>query len=119
VRAALAVLLLSVVPIFTPQPPAEYPGDPRECRAATITGYVRGAGNPRTADGTSIWTEEPIAAASYDIPIDSYVEVEGVGTFRVADRGMLSPTHIDVAVMSVGEARALTSVRRVCITRED
>jgi hypothetical protein len=35
-------------------------------------------------------------------------------TFRVADRGRLSPTHIDVAVWTLDEAYALTSTSRVC-----
>jgi 3D (Asp-Asp-Asp) domain-containing protein len=83
---------------------------------ARITGYVRGEGSSHTYDGTPIWTGEPIAAASWNIPMDSYVEIEGIGTFRVADRGMLgSSGWIDIAVYSRSEALALTSVRTVCV----
>jgi len=85
------------------------------CQQARITGYVRGAGNPRTFDGTPITTNEAIAAAGWDVEIDSEVWVEGLGNFRVADRGRLGPGHIDVAVWTRAEALALTSVRRVCV----
>jgi 3D (Asp-Asp-Asp) domain-containing protein len=83
---------------------------------ARITGYVRGVGSAHTYDGTSIWTDEPIAAASWNIPMGSYVEVEGVGMYRVADRGMLgSSGWVDIAVYSHAEALALTEVRTVCV----
>lgn len=94
------------------------PGAQPDCRPATVTGYVRTdpAMNATTADGTSILADEPIVAASYDVPMGSWVEVEGLGTFRVADRGGgLRPTHIDVAVWSRAEAFELTSRRTVCI----
>ena len=82
----------------------------------TITGYVRGAHSPYTYDGTSIWTAEPIAAASWSIPIDSTVVVQGLGAYRVADRGGgLGPAHIDVAVWTLAEALATTRLAAVCI----
>lgn len=86
------------------------------CFNAQITGYVRGAHSPRTYDGTSIFTSEPIVAASWSIPIDSTVWIDGLGSFRAADRGMLGPAHIDVAVWSLADAYAITSVRRVCVS---
>lgn len=87
------------------------------CRTAKITGYVRTEFSPQTADGTSIYTDEPIVAASYDIPIDATVEIEGLGTYRVADRGHLgSDGWVDIAVWSRGEAYALTGRRRICVT---
>ena len=85
------------------------------CYQGRITGYVRGTGNALTYDGTSIWTSEDIVAAGWDIPLQSVVYVEGLGNFRVADRGKLGPGHIDVAVWSLTEAYALTSVRRICV----
>jgi 3D (Asp-Asp-Asp) domain-containing protein len=88
---------------------------PLWCSQARITGYVRGAHSPRTADGTSIWTGEEIAAASYDVPMGSYVEVDGLGVYRVADRGRLGNTHIDIAVWSQADAYAITGWRQVCI----
>lgn len=92
--------------------------EPSYCATMQVTGYVRGAHSPWTFDQTSIWTDEPIAAASWDIPIGSYVDVEGVGTFRIADRGsgLGSSGWIDVAVWSRSEALALTSQRRVCVS---
>jgi 3D (Asp-Asp-Asp) domain-containing protein len=86
---------------------------------ATITAYVRTEYGPnaKTFDGTSIFADEPIAAASWNIPIDSVVEVEGLGSYRVADRGALgSRGWVDIAVWSRSEAFALTSTRRICVT---
>lgn len=109
----------SPVPVFTPTEPTDVQPE-KQCRAARITGYNRYTGNNFTYDGTPIMNGEPVVAASWDVPIDSIVEVEGVGTFRTADRGMLGNgnplTHIDVAVDSDVEAFALTSTRIVCIT---
>lgn len=91
------------------------------CGEAKITGYVRGAGNPHTFDGTSIYTGERIVAASWDVVMGAQVVIDGLaGSYRVADRGRLgygSPTWIDVAVWSYSEAYALTSTRWVCIGR--
>jgi hypothetical protein len=103
---------LSLSQAFTPPPPIETHN--LTCRTARITGYVRGTGSPFTYDGTSIWTDEPIAAASFDIPIDTMVEIEGLGVHRIADRGRLSPTWIDVATWSAAEAYALTGYRQIC-----
>jgi 3D (Asp-Asp-Asp) domain-containing protein len=114
----LTALALQIAPIFVPMPPS-YPPFRGDCRTAQITGYIRGDGSPWTADGTSIWTDEAIAAASYDVPMGSRVSVEGLGSFRIADRGRLSPTWIDVAVWTRDEAYALTGVRRVCIAPPD
>jgi 3D (Asp-Asp-Asp) domain-containing protein len=86
------------------------------CREMRITGYVRSEGGARTYDGTSIYADEAIVAASWDIPLGSTVEVEGLGTFRVADRGMLgSSGWIDIAVWSRAEAYRLTGRRTVCV----
>lgn len=89
------------------------------CGPAKITGYVRSEFSPWTYDGTSIHTPEPIAAASWDVNMGALVVIEGLGTFRVADRGMLgngSPMpHIDVAVYTRDEAYAITGVRHICI----
>lgn len=83
--------------------------------AATITGYVRTDHSPRTFDGTSIYTDERIAAASWSIPIDSVVDVDGLGAYRVADRGRLGPLHIDIAVWDRPTAYAITGARRICV----
>jgi 3D (Asp-Asp-Asp) domain-containing protein len=87
------------------------------CQDARITGYVRTDYSTRTYDGTHILTDEPIAAASWNIPIDSMVSIDGYGTVRIADRGALgSRGWIDIAVWSRSEAFALTSTRRICVS---
>ena len=85
------------------------------CQQAKITAYVRGEYSPWTFDGTSIW-EEGIAAACWNIPIGSLVDVADYGTVRIADRGMLGSTGwIDIAVYTRAEAFALTSFRNICV----
>ena len=88
------------------------------CQDAKISGYVKSEYGPRTYDGTSIWTDEPIVAASWNIPIDSMVTIEGLpSAYRVADRGMLgSAGWIDVPVDTRAQAYALTSVRTICVS---
>lgn len=88
----------------------------QECETYRITGYVRGADSPYTYDGTSVWTRERIAAASWNVPIGAYVAVSGLGSYRVADRGGgLSSRHVDILVDSRAEAYELTGYRQVCI----
>jgi 3D (Asp-Asp-Asp) domain-containing protein len=89
---------------------------PSYCYEALVTGYVRTDHSSRTFDGTDISTSEAIAAAGWDIPIDSIVSVAGVGTFRVADRGRLAPGQIDVAVWDRPTAYSITGWRDVCVT---
>jgi 3D (Asp-Asp-Asp) domain-containing protein len=111
-RLALTVvlLLLSLIPSANR---AEARAD---CRDMKLTGYVRTEFSARTFDGTSIYTEEPIVAASWDIPLGAYVEIDGLGVYRVADRGRLgSNGWIDVAVWTRSEAYALTGWRQVCV----
>jgi len=86
------------------------------CQESRVTGYVRSEYGPYTSDGTPIYTDEPIAAASWNIPIDSTVVVDGLGTYRIADRGTLgSSGWVDIATWSRAEAYELTSVRTVCV----
>lgn len=87
------------------------------CSDMRVTGYVRTDHGAHTYDGTPIWTSEPIAAASWDIPLGWYVTVEDVGTFRVADRGggLGSSGWVDIAVWTRSEAYTLTGVRGVCV----
>jgi|SRR6187455_2113105 len=88
------------------------------CGPTRLTGYVRTDFSGRTFDGTSIYTDEPIAAASWDVKLGSLADIQDLGTFRIADRGHLgsgSPLPwVDVAVWSRSEAYALTGVRQVC-----
>lgn len=112
-KSALAGLLLGLFVLTVPQSMSAETGG---CRVMRITGYVRSEYSARTYDGTSVYTDEPIVAASWDVPLGHYVEIEDLGTFRVADRGMLgSSGWIDVAVWSRAEAYALTGHRTVCV----
>lgn len=107
---ALATLLFSYMPADAPW-----------CGPTRITGYVRTDGNAHTYDGTPIWTNEPIVAASWDVLIGSVAEIDGLGSFRVADRGMLGNGNpmpwVDVAVWTRREALDLTGVRHACFRR--
>lgn len=91
------------------------------CGPARITAYVRTEYGPYTYDGTPVLTPEPIAAASWDVRLGTIAEIEGVGSFRIADRGHLGNgtpmPWVDVAVWDRPTAYALTSVRRVCFRR--
>lgn len=99
------------------------PADAAWCGPARLTGYVRSDYGPsaKTFDGTSIHTDEPIVAASWDVRMGSLALIEGLGVFRVADRGMLGNgtpmPWVDVAVWSRAEAFRLTGVRHVCFRR--
>jgi hypothetical protein len=99
------------------------PADAPWCGPARITGYVRSDYGPaaKTFDGTSIHTDEPIVAASWDVKMGSLALIEGLGVFRVADRGMLGNGQplpwVDVAVWDRATAYSLTGVRHVCFRR--
>lgn len=114
----LALLLLLAAICLLPPSPARASGG--YCRQVWTTGFVRTEFSPWTFDGTSIYTDEPIVAASWDIPIGAHVVLAGVGRFRVADRGMLgSNGWVDVATWTRAEAYALTGWRHACILGPD
>jgi len=91
------------------------------CGPTKISGYVRTEFSGYTYDGTPIWTAEKIVAASWDVRMGSIAEIQGLGVFRVADRGMLGSGDpmpwVDVAVWTRQEAYELTGIRRVCFRR--
>lgn len=93
------------------------PPPPAYCAEFHTTGYVRSEYGPLTADGTDVHTPERIAAASYDVPLQSVVVVDGLGVYRVADRGggLGSSRWVDIAVDSRAEAFAATGERNVCV----
>jgi hypothetical protein len=97
------------------------PSEAAWCGQTKITAYVRTEYGPYTYDGTSILSDEPIVAASWDVKMGSLALIEGLGVFRVADRGMLGNgtpmPWVDVAVWSRAEAFRLTGVRHVCFRR--
>lgn len=113
---AILSALIQLALVTTPPPDPTAVRD--WCGSARTTGYLRTEFSGHTYDGTPIWTDEAIAAASWDIPIDSRVEVEDIGTFRIADRGRFpvnGTSWIDIAVWTRAEAYALTGVRRICV----
>lgn len=81
-----------------------------------MTGYSRHDFGWYTADGTYIYTDENIAAGSYNLAFGDYVEVEGLGTYRIADRGHLGRRHIDIATWSREEAYEITGWYCVRVT---
>ena len=114
VRDVVGLLVLLVVGLLGP---TEAPW----CGNVKLTAYVRTEFSPWTYDGTDVRTEEKIVAASWDVKMGSLADIDGLGTFRVADRGHLGNgvphTWVDVAVWSRAEAYALTGFRRVCFRR--
>lgn len=92
--------------------------DIHSCEKYTITGYVRGHHSNFTANGTSVWTRDYVAAGSYNLPFGTIVQVQfpsGPGEYRIVDRGHLNNRHIDILVDTVGEALALTNTLTVCV----
>ena len=90
------------------------------CERYVVTGYVAAEYPGWTADGSTtavgaLARGEPIAAGSYNLPFDTLVAVDGLGQFRIADRGHLGARHIDILVRTRAEAYALTSWRDVCV----
>lgn len=84
------------------------------CSDWFMTGYVKGEGSARTADGTSVWTAEPLVAAT-SLPLGSFVFVpEWATTYRVADTGLLGPNHLDFLVASRAVAFEITGYRLAC-----
>lgn len=112
VTPLLALLLLAIALSFASPASAN-----ETCRPMTTTAYNRYAFTPHTWDGTSVYNGEAFAAASWDIPIDSYVVVQGVGTFRIADRGILGNSGwIDIAMEDTWGARQYgKQIRMVCV----
>ncbi len=91
---------------------------PQQCETYRITGYTVIEFPGITADGTSttqaIARGEHIVAASYNLPLGSFIFIEGLGIHRVADRGHLDARHLDVLVANREQAYALTGYRTAC-----
>lgn len=91
------------------------------CQPYVITAYAASEYPGWTADGsTTTWGAlnrgEQIVAASYNLPFDASVWVEGLGAARVADRGHLGARHIDWLVPDRATALEIgRSVRTVCV----
>jgi 3D (Asp-Asp-Asp) domain-containing protein len=110
----LCALTLALLPVTTAQASDD-------CGTYRITAYAASEYPGWTADGSTttrgaLARGEPIAAASFNVPFDAVVEVEGLGAYRVADRGHLDARHIDVLVSSRAEALEIgSSYRMVCV----
>lgn len=75
------------------------------CATAVITAYSVEQYPGRTADGTSTQGNAGvIAAASHNYTIGSQIWVEGLGSYRVADRGRLGANHVDILMQTTREA---------------
>jgi 3D (Asp-Asp-Asp) domain-containing protein len=97
------------------------PAQAQQCETYTITAYAASEYPGWTADGSTttvgaLKRGEPIAAASYNVPMGAYVQVVGLGSFRVADRGHLGARHIDVLMRTQWEAVQFgRQTRTVCV----
>lgn len=75
------------------------------CSQTVITAYSVEQYPGTTTDGTRTpGNAGVIAAASYNYALGTFITVEGLGTYRVADRGHLGPNHIDVLMATTREA---------------
>lgn len=112
-RLALHLSILALV-AFAALAQDHHPAQAVACWQWFTTGYAREDFPGRTADGTSVWTDEPIVAAT-SLPLGSFVFVpEWATTYRVADRGMLGPNHLDFLVDTRAEAFEITGFREAC-----
>jgi 3D (Asp-Asp-Asp) domain-containing protein len=116
-RLALTALLMTMAAL--PGRAHAAPAEQGNCTTYRITGYAASEYPGWTADGSTTTVGalnrgEPIVAASYNIPLGASVWIEGLGTYRVADRGYLGARHLDVLVWSRGEAFELTGYREAC-----
>lgn len=87
------------------------------CFPARATGYSSSQFPGLTLDGTPTQGNEwTIMAAARRYPMGRYYQIVGLGTFRVADRGMLDEHGIDfdILVRTVEEAYAVTGWYEVC-----
>jgi 3D (Asp-Asp-Asp) domain-containing protein len=89
------------------------------CSVAVITGYSVEQYPGRTTDGTPTpGNVGVIVAASMNYTLGSHVTVEGLGTYRVADRGHLGANHIDVLFERTIDAIHFgRQTRTVCVER--
>jgi 3D (Asp-Asp-Asp) domain-containing protein len=117
VRAILCALVLALLPATEARA-----GAPVECSPYRVTAYASSEYPGWTADGSTttrgaLARGEPIAAASRNVPFNAVVDVDGLGAYRVADRGHLDARHIDVLVGTRDEALEIgSSYRTVCVT---
>lgn len=94
---------------------------PGECHVFSVSYYSAEMYPGVTADGsTTTWGAlrrgEPIVAAGTNLPLGSWVWIEGLDVFRVADRGgLVGPGNLDVLVATTEEAiQRGRETRRAC-----
>lgn len=89
----------------------------QHCETYTITAYSVEQYPGTTTDGTRTpGNAGVIAAGSYNLPFNTYVDIEGVGVYRIADRGHLGVRHVDILVNTTREALNFgRQTRTVCI----
>ncbi len=113
--AALTIAALGLARDAQAQPAEQ------SCEVYTITAYAASDYPGWTADGTTTTVGalnrgEAIAAGSYNLPFGSYVQVLGVGVYRIADRGHLEARHVDLLMRTRSEALAFGRQERlVCL----
>ncbi len=88
-----------------------------QCESYTITSYSIAQFPGTTASGISTQGQAGvIAAGSYNLPFGTLVNIEGVGTYRIEDRGRLGARHIDILLQTTREALNFgRQTRVVCI----
>lgn len=109
----LAVILLLALGVLVTTPSTALA---QSCQLAVVTAYASADYPGTTADGTPTrGNEGAIAAGGSNYTMGSYVSVEGLGSYRIADRGRLAANQIDVLMVSHAEAMQWgRQQRRVC-----
>lgn len=89
-------------------------GAQANCAVATVSAYSVEQYPGQTADGTPTQGNAGvIAAGGSNYALGSYVWVEGLGTYRIADRGHLAASQVDVLMQTIYEARQHGVPRRL------
>lgn len=89
----------------------------QQCESYTITAYSIEQYPGITSSGISTQGNAGvIAAGSTNLPFGTHVDIEGVGVYRIADRGHLGRRHVDILTQTTREALNFgRQTRTVCI----
>jgi 3D (Asp-Asp-Asp) domain-containing protein len=110
-----AILLLALGVMMTTPGPS--PASSQSCSIVTVTAYASEDYPGLAADNQTPTrgNEGVIAAGGSNYPMGSYVSVEGLGSYRIADRGHLAASQIDVLMVTHAAAMQWgRQQRRVC-----
>ncbi len=119
-KAVATAIALTIAASVFARPVQAAPAE-QACETYVITAYAASDYPGWTADGSTTTVGalnrgEPIAAASWNVPMGAYVQVVGLGSYRVADRGHLGARHIDVLMRTHSEAVVFgRQSRLVCV----